>query len=113
MQPRVFGESLAFYTVYDQKTGRTADVVVYTPLEKVSQPLPTVLQGRWPITPSIKAMEVSQIEAVVGIWEAKESKYVYVLRKHPGLLALTPAECGIQEDFELDDWNEAEDGELE
>ncbi|KAF9462153.1 hypothetical protein BDZ94DRAFT_1166507, partial [Collybia nuda] len=70
--------------------------VVYIPLEKIQAPLPTVLCGKWPSPNKLAAMEIIHIQNLVGIWEAN-SHNVYVLRKHPSLLGLTPAEYGIEE----------------
>jgi hypothetical protein len=37
---------------------------------------------------------------------APQSENIYILRKHPGLLMLTPLEHGIQEDTERDEMDD-------
>ncbi|TEB15134.1 hypothetical protein FA13DRAFT_1759288 [Coprinellus micaceus] len=72
-------------------------------------PLKTVIQGRWPSASAkvkIAAVEVESICTVVGIWAAPQSENIYILRKHPGLLMLTPLERGIQEDTERDEMDD-------
>jgi hypothetical protein len=40
---------------------------------------------------------------VVGIWKVPASKLdrVYILRKHPGMIMLTPDELGIPENLDI------------
>ena len=103
----MFGEVISFYAITNTDN-ETVEVAVYRPLVDVCQPLKTVIQGRWPSASAkvkIAAIEVESIHTVVGIW-APQSGNIYILRKHPGLLMLTPLECGIQEDTEQDEMDD-------
>jgi hypothetical protein len=77
-------EAIAFYSL--THLGQEKTLVIYTPLEKVHSPLRTVMRGKWSGNPQkIFVMETDSIRGLVGIWEAKETGYVYILQKHPGL----------------------------
>lgn len=92
-----FGEALAFYTLrvpHGTTPPVTKTVMVYRPLTQLEQPFRTVIRGKWADDDSVLAMEVGNVQDVVGVWEA-ESKYVYMLRKHPSLLSLMPSERGL------------------
>ncbi|TEB20524.1 hypothetical protein FA13DRAFT_1757772 [Coprinellus micaceus] len=105
---QMFGEVISFYAITNADN-ETVEVAVYRPLVDVCQPLKTVIQGRWPSASAkvkIAAVEVESICTVVGIWAAPQSENIYILRKHPGLLMLTPLERGIQEDTERDEMDD-------
>jgi hypothetical protein len=90
---RVFGEAVAFYSLRSYEDSKT--VVVFRPLADLEQPFRTVIRGKWPLElDEVQVMEVGSVVDIVGIWEA-ETKYVYVLRKHGSLLALSPIERGV------------------
>ncbi|TEB24831.1 hypothetical protein FA13DRAFT_1906043 [Coprinellus micaceus] len=105
---QMFGEVISFYAITNADN-ETVEVAVYRPLVDVCQPLKTVIQGRWPSASAkvkIAAVEVESICTIVGIWAAPQSENIYILRKHPGLLMLTPLERGIQEDTERDEMDD-------
>ena len=95
-----FAEALAFYKV--NVGDKVKNLVVYTPLELVNSPLKTVIRGTWPKTPKVYATEVDCIRHLVGIWESPKSNNIYVLRKHPGLDLLEPAQYGLPTEMEED-----------
>ena len=104
----MFGEVLSFYSITNSDN-ETVEVAVYRPLIDVCQPLKTVIQGRWPGASAkvkVAAIDVERIHTVVGIWAAPQSGNIYILRKHPGLLMLTPLERGVQEDTERDEMDD-------
>lgn len=70
--------------------------MVYTPLTKLNIIL-NYPRGQWD-TRLKKVANIDDIISLVGIWEAEESKNVYILRKHPGLAMLQDDECGIVDD---------------
>jgi hypothetical protein len=105
-ETRVYGEAIAFYSVEIESLFKS--FVIYRQLTKMDQPYPTVIRGEWPMSTSLKAMEVKQINAVVGIFESPLSKKVYVLRKHPALLLLQPSECGIPDALDSDHYGESD-----
>ncbi|KAH6906755.1 hypothetical protein BKA70DRAFT_1493495 [Coprinopsis sp. MPI-PUGE-AT-0042] len=88
-----FGEALAFYEVEHQTA--TKHFAVYRPLESVNQPYPTVVRGKWPSRETLCIVEIKSIQSIVGIWEAPNSGFVYILRRHPALLLLNPEERGL------------------
>jgi hypothetical protein len=99
-----FAEAIAFHSLIH--LGQEKTLVVYTPLEKVHSPLRTIICGKWSANPQkIFAMETDSIRSLVGIWEAKETGYVYMLRKHPGPEMLDASQCGLPNgmDKERDD----------
>jgi hypothetical protein len=87
MQP-IFGESLAFYE--EAETHQL--LVVYRPLRNTQQVLQR-WRGYW--SENIAVLPVSAISDKIGIWSI--SKWVYMLRKHPGLALLNPEESGQSE----------------
>ncbi|TFK17302.1 hypothetical protein FA15DRAFT_735778 [Coprinopsis marcescibilis] len=103
-----FAEAIAFYSL--SYLGQERTVAVYTPLEGVNSPLKTVIRGKWPSDATkIFAIETASVSNLVGIWEAKDSGNVYVLRKHPGLEMLDTSQCGLPHGLE----KEADDGETD
>ncbi|KAF9455226.1 hypothetical protein BDZ94DRAFT_1327679, partial [Collybia nuda] len=96
----IFGEAIAFYSV--EYESHIKLMVVYIPLEQLIEPLQTVICGKWSIPTQLAATETIHIKNLVGIWEA-ESQNIYVLRKHPGLLDLSPAESGAVSTSDLDE----------
>lgn len=93
----VFGEALAFFEVQE-----TNDVlVVYQQLSGCEQVLQK-WRGVW--SNDIKVLPVSKITSLVGIWCYQ--KWVYILRKHPGLALLNVEESGIGGENGYEDGNE-------
>ena len=93
----VFGEALAFFEVQE-----TNDVlVVYHQLSGCEQVLQK-WRGVW--SNDIKVLPVSKITSLVGIWCYQ--KWVYILRKHPGLALLNVEESGIGGENGYEDGNE-------
>lgn len=73
--------------------------MVYNPLYECEQVLKK-WRGMWENT--IKVLEVTAIHSIVGIWSG--DKWVYVLRKHPGLNLLNDEESGkTEQEEELED----------
>lgn len=87
----ICGEALCFMKV----AGHEEILVIYHPLENIVHYKALHVQhGVW--STELKVMNVSNIHALIGIWEY--NKKVYILRKHPGLEWLTPEECGAEEE---------------
>jgi hypothetical protein len=100
-----FGEALVFYTIKNDNSSKI--VMIYKPLYEIEQPFKTVVRGRWPEAheneASIVAMEAHLVRDIVGIWESNQSRYIYILRKHPALLSLPLAERGLVDEMERED----------
>jgi hypothetical protein len=91
----VFGEALSFYHIAEH----SQSVVVCQPL-RVSKIL-NCLRGNW--HHDIQVLPVSSLHSLIGLFCSHD--YVYVLRKHPGLISLNEEEKGLeesQEERELD-----------
>ena len=82
-------------------------LVAFTPLEDVQIVL-GFPRGQWN-TISVKVVNVIDIISIVAIWEAdsETSRNIYILRKHPGLAMLRDDECGIENEKDGIDSNEA------
>ena len=92
----VFGEALAFFEV--QETNDL--VVVYQPLTGCEQQL-NRWRGVW--SNKMEVLPVSKVTSIVGIWCHK--KFVYILRKHPGLTLLNVEETGKGDEDEDENVN--------
>ncbi|KAF9455367.1 hypothetical protein BDZ94DRAFT_1316305 [Collybia nuda] len=97
----VFGEAIAFYSI--EYENHIKLMMVYNPLGQLYAPLQTVICGRWSSPNQLAATETVHIQNLIGVWKA-ESQNIYVLRKHPGLLDLSPAESGAAS-LDLDENN--------
>lgn len=96
----VFGEALAFFEVQE-----TNDVlVVYQPMSGCEQQL-NRWRGVW--SNGIAVLPVSKITSIVGIWCSE--KWVYILRKHPGLSLLNGEESEKSDEDEIEKEKEDED----
>ncbi|KAJ3511770.1 hypothetical protein NMY22_g15547 [Coprinellus aureogranulatus] len=109
---QIFGEVQVFYTITNNDN-ESVEVAIYKPLIDVCEPLKTAIRGRWPANTSdarakLAAIEVKHIHSLVGIFEGPDTGNIYIQRKHPGLLLLTPLERGIQEDVEREDMDDTE-----
>jgi len=91
-----------------EQPAKYRELVVYKPLQHLETPLKTVIRGRWSEGPRAYAIEVSEIQHIIGIWSSPMSSWVYVLRKHPGLDMLQPSQCGLSDemDKEMDEDDE-------
>lgn len=60
--------------------------------------LQCAVQARWPDNEAqaVQVLECRHIQDVIGIWKAPLSRFVYMIRKHPGLSMLTEEERGQQ-----------------
>jgi len=94
LQNTVFGEAWAFYHVKFPPSpsdgGQPAPraIVLYTPLEQVEQVF-HIPAGHFSQDPTPRAMNLSHIRDITGIFTGPKSGKAYILRKHPALEALS------------------------
>ncbi|GJJ10722.1 hypothetical protein Clacol_004949 [Clathrus columnatus] len=89
----IFGEAIAFYAFKFQDCIK--QITLYNPLVKEEIKFKVTICGEW--STEILAIDISNIEGIVGIWRVPASRSVYILQKHPGLEILTPDEAGSEE----------------
>ncbi|PPQ79449.1 hypothetical protein CVT24_010069 [Panaeolus cyanescens] len=106
---RVYGESLAFYSVEWEHNEGVENFVVLNVLNAVDQPYSTVIRGVWGPESEIIAIRVENVACLVGIWTSPLSSWVYVLRKHPALQLLSAEERGVPDIRDSETYGEMED----
>lgn len=74
------------------------EIVVYKRLINIQDVLKVSLVGEW--DEDLRALSVSDIHALIGIWRVPNSKRVYVLQKHPGLEMISPEKAEAEIDDE-------------
>ncbi|KAF8986781.1 hypothetical protein BDQ17DRAFT_1186094, partial [Cyathus striatus] len=91
----IFGEALAFYQVKLKSTtnlNKSEGFLIYRPIESVKKVLQVALKGKWSKSDCVRVINISDIWAIVGIWESPVTDSVYILRKHPTFEVLTAEE---------------------
>ncbi|KAF9522524.1 hypothetical protein CPB83DRAFT_776972 [Crepidotus variabilis] len=96
-----FGEVHPFYKAEGTSLLRT--LVVFTPFTEMESMFGVV---RGALAKHVQVMDVSRIQAIVGIWAGVNTGKIYILRKHPGLEYLTLDERGLDEEQVVDEDDE-------